>query len=237
MTLATVGAGVFDTPDETPTLGQQVDTFKGLMYDGFISSTRLDGAFLLVAISGNDYIPKINLFGNTSTNSIIPLTPYIENVTNEIVANVHRLQKLGAQKILVNNMHPLGCMPRHTRVNNHTRCESHGNLIATAHNSMLQQKLGNNSNVLIVDLYTAFTNVINNQTPDSQRFTFKLAPSCEANDPEGFCGYRDGSLDDFYMLDEDHLFKHFYWDDMHPTSAGWKAVMKQLEGSIKSFMS
>jgi hypothetical protein len=70
MTFATIGAGVFDTPDETPTLGQQLDTFKGLMDDGFISSTRLDGAFVLVAISGNDYIPKINLFNNTTITSV-----------------------------------------------------------------------------------------------------------------------------------------------------------------------
>jgi phospholipase/lecithinase/hemolysin len=112
---------------------------------------------------------------------IIPLTPYIENVTNEIVANVHRLQKLGAQKILVNNMHPLGCMPRHTRVNNHTRCESHGNFIATTHNSMLQQKLGNNSNVLILDLYTAFTNVINNQTPGKHMQDVIRVSICQSN--------------------------------------------------------
>jgi phospholipase/lecithinase/hemolysin len=102
------------------------------------------------------------------------LTPYIENVTNEIVANVQRLQKLGAKKIMVNNMHPLGCMPRHTRLNNHTRCQGHGNFIASAHNSLLQQKLGNNSHVLILDLNTAFTNVIDNQTPG----TYMQASTC-----------------------------------------------------------
>jgi phospholipase/lecithinase/hemolysin len=30
--------------------------------------------------------------------------------------------------------------------------------------------------------------------------------------------------------------KYFYWDDINPTHAGWKAVVKELEESIKNFL-
>jgi phospholipase/lecithinase/hemolysin len=30
--------------------------------------------------------------------------------------------------------------------------------------------------------------------------------------------------------------KYFYWDDMHPTQAGWETVMEQLEDPIKEFL-
>ncbi|XP_066392744.1 GDSL esterase/lipase At5g03600-like [Miscanthus floridulus] len=30
--------------------------------------------------------------------------------------------------------------------------------------------------------------------------------------------------------------KYFYWDDINPTHAGWKAVVKELEESIRNFL-
>ena len=33
-----------------------------------------------------------------------------------------------------------------------------------------------------------------------------------------------------------HPEKYFFWDDVHPTQAGWEAVMGQLEKDIKDFL-
>jgi hypothetical protein len=30
--------------------------------------------------------------------------------------------------------------------------------------------------------------------------------------------------------------KFFYWDDINPTQAGWKAVVKEFEESIKNYL-
>ena len=81
-------------------------------------------------------------------------------VTDEIVANVDRLRKLGAKKILVNNMPPLGCTPQSARYGNYTGCDEHGNIMASVHNNNLQQKLANDNTVRILDIHTAFTNII-----------------------------------------------------------------------------
>ncbi|PNT62010.1 hypothetical protein BRADI_5g24000v3 [Brachypodium distachyon] len=242
MTFAAAGASVFEAPENNgvfvPTLSQQINKFQDLLRTGFISSTRLEGAVLLVAISaGNDYLPKIHLMDE----SISSIAPYVENVTSEIARNVERLRNLGAKKILLNNMPPLGCTPRHARLSNYAGCDGHGNFLASVHNDNLQVKLGINTDVHIVDLYSAFTNITSQLTNDtaspvSDQFTTKLAPACEAKDPKGYCGLRDDESNYLYTLDADQVEKHFYWDDMHPTSAGWEAVMKQLEEPIKYFL-
>jgi phospholipase/lecithinase/hemolysin len=43
----------------------------------------------------------------------------------------------------------------------------------------------------------------------------------------GYCGQRSPSGEHLYDLCE-NPDKFFYWDEMHPTNAGWKAVMKAL---------
>uniref|UniRef100_A0ACD5WUM7 Uncharacterized protein n=1 Tax=Avena sativa TaxID=4498 RepID=A0ACD5WUM7_AVESA len=229
ITFATGGAGVFEVPTNATTISQQVDSFERLLKNGHIARSRLPYSVFLVAVSGNDYEPT------TISNEMLAA-----KVTDEIVANVNRLRKLGAKKILVNNMHPLGCTPRRARYGNgdYTGCDQHGNIIASVHNTHLQQKLPNDDTVLVLDINTAFTNIING-TYDSNQFTNRLRPCCEATDPKGYCGRVDvaGFLEFNFKLDMDHVNSYFYWDEMNPTDAGWKAVMKQLEGTIKDFLS
>jgi hypothetical protein len=83
-------------------------------------------------------------------------------VTKEIADNVDQLQKLGVTKVLVNNLHPVGCTPSQTRTNNYTACDVFGNLGASVHNNNLKQVMAAKKNVHIVDLYTAFTNIVDN---------------------------------------------------------------------------
>jgi hypothetical protein len=65
----------------------------------------------------------------------------IETVTTGIAKAVQRLQDLGLNGILVNNMHPLGCTPFRTRPNNYTRCDDVANAVAATHNKLLAEKL------------------------------------------------------------------------------------------------
>jgi hypothetical protein len=83
-------------------------------------------------------------------------------VTKEIADNVDQLQKLGVTKVLVNNLHPVGCTPSQTRTNNYTACDVFGNLGASVHNNNLKQVMEAKKNVHVVDLYTAFSNIVHN---------------------------------------------------------------------------
>lgn len=85
----------------------------------------------------------------------------IETVTTGIAKEVQRLQGLGMNRIVVNNMHPLGCTPFRTRPNNYTHCDDVANAVAATHNKLLAEKLGNyRGNVMILDLNTAFSRVV-----------------------------------------------------------------------------
>uniref|UniRef100_A0A453SIS9 GDSL esterase/lipase n=1 Tax=Aegilops tauschii subsp. strangulata TaxID=200361 RepID=A0A453SIS9_AEGTS len=172
-----------------------------------------------------------------------PATPrinaYIGKVTKEIAANVEQLQKIGVKKVLVNNLHPIGCTPSQTRTNNYTACDIFGNLGASIHNSNLKQVMEAEKNVHIIDLYTAFTNIVDHAPGKgselSKQFKRKMSPCCESLNSKGYCGEQGESSGLLYnVCDKSNNF--FYWDDMHPTHAGWEAVMKQLERPLREFI-
>ena len=93
---------------------------------------------------------------------MLQINAYIGKVTKEIAANVEQLQMLGVKKIIVNNLHPVGCTPSQTRANNYTACDVFGNLGASVHNNNLKQVMADKKNVHVVDLYTAFANIVDN---------------------------------------------------------------------------
>uniref|UniRef100_A0ACD5Z1P1 Uncharacterized protein n=1 Tax=Avena sativa TaxID=4498 RepID=A0ACD5Z1P1_AVESA len=238
MTFAHGGAGVFDTTsaNKVPTLAKQVDTFRKMVKDGTISQQILSRSVALVAISGNDYYTSNGVIGLATPNDI---NAYIGKVTKEIAANVEQLQKLGVAKVIVNNLHPIGCNPSQTRTNNYTVCDVFGNLGATVHNNNLKQVMADKKNVHIVDLYTAFANIVDHVPGKGQelskQFKRKLSPCCESFDSKGFCGQQSDSSEHLYEVC-DKSNKFFYWDDMHPTHAGWEAVMKQVEMPLREFV-
>lgn len=155
----------------------------------------------------------------------------------EISANVDRLQKLGVKKVLVNNLHPVGCTPSKTQTNNYTECDIFGNYGASVHNNNMKQVMATKKNVHIIDLYAAFTNIVNNAQGSelSKQFKRKLSPCCESLDSKGYCGQQSASSELLYNVC-DKSNKFFYWDGMNPTHAGWEAVMKQLQKPLKDFI-
>ncbi|VAI92669.1 unnamed protein product [Triticum turgidum subsp. durum] len=168
------------------------------------------------------------------------INAYIEKVTKEIAANVNQLLKLGVTKVLVNNLHPIGCTPSHTRTNNYTTCDIFGNLGASIHNDNLKQVMTSKKNIYIVDVYTAFASIVDHAAGKgsdlSKQFKRKLSPCCESLNSKGYCGRQDESSAELLYTVCDKSNKFFYWDDMHPTHAGWEAVMKQLEKPLREFV-
>ncbi|TKW32142.1 hypothetical protein SEVIR_2G150300v4 [Setaria viridis] len=230
------GAGVFEVPRKAPTLAQQIDSFKKMLDGGDIGKWQLEESVALVAISGNDYARVANM---SSDGEILD---FIGNVTDGIAAGVERLRGLGVTKVLVNTLHPLGCTPWQARPSNYTKCMGRGNMAAGFHNDGLESKLNATSSdcVYLIDLNRAFTNIIDPSDADdipqvAKRFTEKLKPCCESVDPKGYCGQVDEDGGDQYSVCSNPE-KHFFWDDVHPTQAGWEAVMEQLQQDIKDFL-
>ncbi|CAM0902047.1 unnamed protein product [Alopecurus aequalis] len=210
-------------------LREQVNLLKNMIKNGKISQNRVTDSVALLAVSGNDYKTR---FGGTS--NFGKITDFIEKVTTEITANVERLQNLGVRRVLVNNLHPLGCTPSQCSPSRYEMCDDVGNAIASVHNRRLKEKLGTKKGIFIVDLHTAFTNIIGSELY-KQFEAPRRKPCCESIDPQGYCGQQGENSKPLYSMCADPS-KHFFWDDMHPTHAGWKAVLTQLEDPIKEFM-
>lgn len=69
----------------------------------------------------------------------------------------------------------------------------------------------------------------------SKDFKRKLTPCCNRIHPTGYCGQRSASGEALYNLCQ-NPDNFFYWDEIHPTNAGWKAVMTALEQPLKEFL-
>ncbi|XP_062190027.1 GDSL esterase/lipase At5g03610-like [Phragmites australis] len=223
MNFAVGWAGVND--EHEPKLGTQIDKFRRLVRHGIIEKDLSDSV-ALVAISGFDYsdIPD----ENTDYDNFVD---FIASVTDEIAHGVKRIQELGVSKVLVNMLHPMGCTPWYSRSNNYTKCLSEP--VAEIHNKYLKHKLRSVESVLLLDLNTIFKDII---VPKTEKlFEHRHTPCCESFDESGYCGqYDEDGNPQFWTCTNPE--KYFYWDEWHPTQAGWKAVMEQLEGSIKDFL-
>ncbi|XP_048530618.1 GDSL esterase/lipase At5g03610-like [Triticum urartu] len=238
LNFAAGGSGVFDVPG-TQTLARQIHTFHKLVKDGDIDQDRLASkSVALVAVSGNDYAAL-----PADTKSFAEVEDFARKVVEEIAFNVRRLQDIGVQKVLVNNLHPFGCSPSETRAFNHTRCNERRNLAATLHNHHLANELAGMEDVLVVDLNAAFSNVVRHYNDEDgggdiipNLFREKLAPCCESTDPKGYCGQVDTEkLEPLYKVcDNPNYF--FFWDEMNPTMVGWQAVMGPLDYPIRKFL-
>ncbi|KAM0884302.1 hypothetical protein ACQ4PT_031078 [Festuca glaucescens] len=233
MNFAAGDSGVFDVPG-TPTLGRQVHTFNKLINDGDIKKEHLAGqSVALVAIDGNDYARV-----GTDTSSFADVTALVDKVTEEIVANVARLQNIGVKKVLVNNLFPLGCGPSLSRPNNYAYCDEECNQGAALHNRLLAEKLAGMDGVLVVDLSAAFSRIVG-PSPNADMvnlFPNRLAPCCESVDPKGYCGQVDPDTDEALYKVCQNPDSYFFWDEMNPTQVGWEAVMGRLDRPIREFL-
>lgn len=106
------------------------------------------------------------------------INAHIEKVMTEIAANVERLEKFGVNKVLVNNLHPLGCTPSRTRTGNYTACDIFGDYGASLHNNNMKQVMTARKNIHVVDRYTAFSKIINN-SPSTYFHDFSSVLHCK----------------------------------------------------------
>ncbi|RCV13631.1 hypothetical protein SETIT_2G361000v2 [Setaria italica] len=92
--------------------------------------------------------------------------------------------------------------------------------VASIHNAYLEEKRST-FNHLVVN---------HNSGSRANKFKYKLEPCCESFDQR----MENGGKAQYTVCSKPD--RHFYWDDINPTHAGWKAVMEELEESIENFL-
>ncbi|KAL6552671.1 hypothetical protein OROHE_008035 [Orobanche hederae] len=100
--------------------------------------------------------------------------------------------------------------------------------------SVAELNTGEKDSVLILDLHGSFKSVINN----SSKYNIEnpLTPCCVGVSGEYVCGKLDEKGEKKYKVCDEPK-SAFYWDVVHPTQAGWKAVYSELQrnGALQVF--
>ena len=227
MNFAVGGAGVVAGTSEAPKLGRQVDKFKRMVRHGIIDDDLTDSV-ALIAFSGRRDYERFHDMTNTDVKAVA------QDVTDKIADAVEQLLDLGVEKVVVTTLPPLGCTPGLSKTKDgvyDAKCD--GQKVTSIHNAYLEEKVFQYKDVFNLDLKAAF-NRHAGPSSRSKRFKYKLEPCCDSLDQSGYCGQITEDGEPQYNLGA-KPDKFFYWDDINPTHAGWKAIVKEFEESIKNF--
>ncbi|KAF8025800.1 hypothetical protein BT93_F2585 [Corymbia citriodora subsp. variegata] len=160
---------------------------------------------------------------------------FITKVVSQLAVNLERVYALGGRKIAIAALQPLGCLPQYSYPTSFQECNETVNSLVGLHNQLLKQavdKLNNEtspSTFVIVDLYDAFTSVLENA--ENSTFENPLKPCCVGVSSEYSCGSEDANGTRMYTVCEDPT-GFFFWDMFHPTQAGWRSVYSTLAPNL-----
>ncbi|XP_066389907.1 GDSL esterase/lipase At5g03610-like isoform X4 [Miscanthus floridulus] len=241
MNFAVGGAGVLDTGNFQRNISAQIDLFQAQRQHPAAGAAAHGGGVALVVVSGNDYS-----YAADKDNSTSAAIAYIPTVVRELGQQLRRLRDdVGMRRVVVTNLHPLGCTPLFTRALNYSGCDPLANAGAAQHNAALQSVLAAldpaNRTFFLLDLnapFAAFADAPPSAAAAS-RFDEPRRPCCEtflSTAGGGYCGQQDDDGRRQYALCDDPS-KHFYWDNVHPTQAAWATVAETFRPKIREFLS
>ncbi|XP_019153027.1 PREDICTED: GDSL esterase/lipase At5g03610-like [Ipomoea nil] len=232
MNFAYGGTGVFDTLVPAPNMTTQIDILEKLVKDSVYTKKDLESSLFLVSVAGNDYAYYIATGG-----TFAGLPAFTGRLMNQLVADLKRIRGLGAKRIAVTSLPPLGCVPRSTAEFSFKHCNATANLGATYHNSVLQKavvelnKETKASSYVVLDLYTSFSDILLKKQ-GSRKFWSPLKPCCLGVKSGYFCGDVDAKGVAMYKVCRDPT-SAFFWDTVHPSQAGWNAVYTSLRSTLE----
>ncbi|XP_047329935.1 GDSL esterase/lipase At5g03610-like [Impatiens glandulifera] len=238
MNMAYGGTGVFNTQFPGPNMTVQIDLFQSVirLRKSVFSNINLQSSMALVTLSGNDYsayLLKGGLFKD--------IPAFITQVVKQLTINLKRLHSMGLKKVVVTSLQPLGCLPSVTILNSFQQCNDTQNSAVNFHNLLLRQAIedlnilsNNTSAFFLIDLYTAFNTVLENKGVEGDvRFESPLKPCCMGVDQTHYsCGSLNEKGEKMYTVCNDPE-SSFFWDTVHPTEAGWRAVYLTLKSSLQ----
>lgn len=235
MNFAYGGTGVFDTLILEPNMTTQIDFFEKLIHESVYTKRDLASSLALVTVSGNDYAAYTAKGG-----SIEGLPAFITSVVNQLAFNVRRIHAMGVRKVALTSLQPLGCLPRSTRQSSFQQCNATENTLVSFHNLVLEQAMAKlinetkDSTFVILDLYSSFTTVLKNKGSylGNLKFETPLKPCCMGISSQYSCGSIDKKGAKMYTVCSDPD-SAFFWDMVHPSQAGWRAVYLALQKSLK----
>ncbi|XP_076902049.1 GDSL esterase/lipase At5g03610-like isoform X1 [Bidens hawaiensis] len=228
------GTGVFNTGNLLPNMTTQIGFLQKLIKNKVYTKRDLRSSLALVMVSGNDYNAYTSAGGTTQG-----LPAFITRVVDQMAIDLKLIHDTGIRRVLVATIEPIGCLPKETVFSSYQQCNGTVNLLSNFHNQLLQQAVTtlNNktkdSSFIILDTFSAFNTVLNSKTvfTGSSKFGTPLKPCCVATRSDAYCGSVDENGKKLYTVCKEPE-SVFFWDTVHPTQAGWRAVYLTLRSSL-----
>ncbi|XP_018807740.1 GDSL esterase/lipase At5g03610-like isoform X1 [Juglans regia] len=243
MNFAYGGTGVFDTLFSGPNMTTQIDFFQQLLRDHVFTANDIGSSVALVTVAGNDY----TTYKSKTNGSSQGLPSYITTVIKQVMINLKRIRGLGVKKVAVTTLEPVGCLPAITAVSSFQRCNETENLFVRSHNLLLHQavaKLNNEtkgSDFAVLDLYASFMSILKNKAgrnldcAGSIKFENPMKPCCTGISREYSCGDEDKDGAKKYTVCGNPN-STFFWDNVHPSQVGWRAVSSALHPTLEQLI-
>ncbi|KAG0560821.1 hypothetical protein KC19_9G016500 [Ceratodon purpureus] len=216
---AVSGSGVFENLGFTKT-GDQITQLRRVLKTNLYSKTVYKKAVILYAISGNDYAAYKR---NNGSSDIRAITALVLSVVRQVSKDLRELYDMGFRSFVIGKLPPVGCMPVVTVSNNFSSCHEDFNNVATMHNLNLVGLVAAalpEGNVIFLNHQLAFSRVVYNiSNPD------RLKACCSGVQLGALCGDVNKAGQARFTLCSSNLTrKYFWWDEYHPTEAGWDYI-------------
>ncbi|KAK3140027.1 hypothetical protein QOZ80_5AG0394380 [Eleusine coracana subsp. coracana] len=234
---ASGGSGILDTTwNGTISLREQVELFRKtkarITRAGLVGRKRLDGllarSLFVISTGGNDF--------RAFTNGDVPISDapaFIAGMVADYIKYINELYKLGARKLALLDILPVGCLPSQRGITANGECDADGNTLSQMFNALLRTEMAKAApasmpglRYSIASLYNVFSDMIANPKLAGLREVEvaccgggKFNGEVECTVGASLCGNRD-----------DHLF----WDFVHGTQAAYRrAVLAFFYGTAR----
>ncbi|VFQ58450.1 unnamed protein product [Cuscuta campestris] len=182
-------------------------------------SDYLSKSIFLIAIGNNDYINNYLLPSVYNTSRTHSPASFAELLVNALIVQIQRLYEIGARKIVVFEIGPIGCLP-FFKHRNETCVEEYNQLVV-----LFNQQLGD----ALRNLSTALreSQFVLGHGYSLGYDTFKSPSTYGLTDPNNPCcvTWREGTSvcipEMKPCVDAD---KHYFWDGYHATEAFYRTV-------------
>ncbi|CAA0407879.1 unnamed protein product [Arabidopsis thaliana] len=190
------------------------------------SAKMINNAIFLMSMGSNDFLQ--NYLVDFTRQKQFTVEQYIEFLSHRMLYDAKMLHRLGAKRLVVVGVPPMGCMPLIKYLRGQKTCVDQLNQIAFSFNAkiiknleLLQSKIG--LKTIYVDAYSTIQEAIKNP----RKFGFVEASL-------GCCGtgtYEYGETCKDMQVCKDPT-KYVFWDAVHPTQRMYQIIVKKAIASI-----
>ncbi|XP_073280849.1 GDSL esterase/lipase At5g45960-like isoform X1 [Primulina huaijiensis] len=196
----------------------------------------INKALFLCSAGTNDFI--VNYYGLPVRRLTYTISDYQKFILRNVQLFIQGLVELGARKIVIVGLPPIGCVPAVITLNSdnaltHRGCIESLCTVARDYNRMLQttlrdMQMSDGARVAYIDIYKPLDAIVKNP----RRFGFEKVNV-------GCCG--SGLLEASFACNPESVVcsddsKYVFWDAIHPTEAAYYAIFLSIRPVIDYFL-